>query len=304
MFSGASNFVEGVDTAFVVILSISIFFLIAITAVMILFIVKYNKKRNPTASKVKERPLLEIIWTVIPTLLVIVMFYYGWTGYKTMRDVPKDAIPVKVTARMWSWNFEYENGKSSNTLKVPLNKPVKLNMESMDVLHSLYIPSFRLKEDIVPGKENFMWFTAEKQGEYDIFCAEYCGMQHSSMLSKVEVLAEEEFISWYGKEKTAEELNVPMGLQLIEKHGCKACHTFDGSKLVGPSFKGLIGSTKIVLTDGKEREIIADKDYITRSLYEPNADIVKGFNKGLMIVYKDQVSEEDIDAIIEYIETL
>lgn len=304
MFSGASNFVDGVDTAFLVILSISIFFLVAITAVMIVFIIKYNKKRNPTASKVKERPMLEVIWTVIPTILVMVMFYYGWTGFKNMKRVPKDAIPIKATARMWSWNFEYNNGKSSNTLKVPIGKPVKLDLYSMDVLHALYIPAFRLKEDVVPGKDNFMWFTAEKLGEYDIFCAEYCGMQHSAMLSKVEVLTEEEYSAWYGQEKTEEEMNMPLGLQVIDKHGCKACHSFDGTKLVGPSFKGLVGKKEIVITDGKEREVVADRDYIIRSIYEPNADVVKGYNKGLMVVYKDQISEEEIDAIIEYIETL
>lgn len=304
MFSGASNFVDGVDTAFLVILGISIFFLIAITAVMILFIIKYNKKRNPVASKVRERPILEITWTVIPIILVLVMFYYGWTGFKPMKEVPNDAINIKATARMWSWNFEYKNGKTSNTLKVPLGKAVKIDLVSMDVLHSLYIPAFRLKEDIVPGKDNFMWFIAEKLGEYDIFCAEYCGMQHSAMLSKVEVLNEQEYLTWYGKEKTEEELNMPLGLQLINKHGCKACHTFDGSTLVGPSFKDLFERNRIVITDGKKHELKADKEYFKRSLYEPNADVVKGFNKGLMMIYKDQISEEEIDSLIEYIETL
>lgn len=304
MFSGASNFVDGVDTAFLVILGISIFFLIAITAVMILFIIKYNKKRNPVASKVRERPILEITWTVIPIILVIVMFYYGWTGFKPMKEVPKDAINIKATARMWSWNFEYKNGKTSNTLKVPMGKAIKIDLVSMDVLHSLYIPAFRLKEDIVPGKDNFMWFIAEQLGEYDIFCAEYCGMQHSAMLSKVEVLNEQKYLTWYGKEKTEEELNMPLGLQLINKHGCKACHTFDGSTLVGPSFKDLFERNRIVITDGKKHELKADKEYFKRSLYEPNADVVKGFNKGLMIIYKDQISEEEIDSLIEYIETL
>ena len=149
-----------------------------------------------------------------------------------------------------------------------------------------------------------MWFIAEQPGEYDIFCAEYCGMQHSAMLSKVEVLSEEEYQAWYGAEKTIEELNLPLGLQIINKHGCKACHTFDGSTLVGPSFKDLFKRTRTVITDRKEHELKADREYFKRSLFEPNADVVKGFNRGLMIVYKDQISEEEIDALIEYIDSL
>ena len=159
MNSGASNFAQGVDMAFYVILGISVFFLVGITATMIWFVIRYSRKRNPVAKNIKDNTKLEIIWTVIPTILVLVMFYYGWIGYMPMKRVPNGAIEIKATGRMWSWQFVYENGKSSNILVVPLNKPVKLNLYSPDVLHSLYIPSFRIKEDVVPGLNNIMWFT-------------------------------------------------------------------------------------------------------------------------------------------------
>jgi cytochrome c oxidase subunit 2 len=172
--SGASNFVEGVDLAFTIILGASIFFLIAITIVMIYFVLRYRKSRNPEASQIHGNNRLEIIWTVIPTILVLVMFYYGWMGYKPMREVPDDAIPIKVYGQMWSWSYEYENGKISDKLVVPLDKAVKLDLISRDVLHSFYIPAFRIKEDVVPGYENYMWFIAQEEGTYDVFCAEYC----------------------------------------------------------------------------------------------------------------------------------
>jgi cytochrome c oxidase subunit 2 len=145
MYSGASNFVEAVATAFVVILGISLFFLVGITVTMIYFVWRYNKKRNPKATPIEGNTTLEIVWTAIPTALVLVMFYFGWAGWKPMKETPPDAMRVKTTARMWSWSFEYENGKLSNKLVLPVNKPVVLDLVSVDVIHSLYIPAFRLK---------------------------------------------------------------------------------------------------------------------------------------------------------------
>lgn len=300
--SGASNFVHGVDLTFMIILGISLFFLVGITAVMIYFVVRYNKKRNPKSSNIEGNTKLEVIWTVIPLGLVLVMFYFGWIGYKPMRKVPADAIPLKAVAQMWSWSFEYPNGKKSAELVVPLNKPVKLDLFSRDVIHSLYIPAFRIKEDVVPGKNNYMWFKAQKEGEYDLFCAEYCGDRHSYMLSKVRVLPESEYDTWLTQS------DIPAGehpgLTLIKQNGCVACHSMEGIKIVGPSFKGIYGHETEVITDGKERKVMVDDDYIKRSIYEPNADVVKGFNPGLMISYKQQISEEDVQKIIDYIKEL
>ena len=193
----ASNFVEGVDEAFVFIMGVSFIFLIGLTFTMLYFVYKYNQKKNPVATQIKGSTKLEIIWTVIPVILVLVMFYYGWAGWAPMRNPPKDSFNIKVVARMWNFTFEYENGKKTDTLFVPQNKAVRLNLNSLDVIHSLYIPAFRIKEDVVPGSEKFVWFIPQKEGIYDLFCTEYCGLNHSYMLNLVKVMPDKEFNAWY-----------------------------------------------------------------------------------------------------------
>lgn len=298
----ASNFVKGVDTSLWVILGISVFFLVGITVTMIYFVIRYNKKRNPKATNIKGNHMLEIIWTVIPTILVLVMFYYGWAGFKPMRQVPDDAMVITAHGQMWSWSFEYDDGRRSENLVIPVDKPIKLEMISHDVIHSLYIPAYRLKEDVVPGQDSWMWFKGLETGTFDIFCAEYCGQRHSYMLSHLEVLPQAEYDTWY-----AEKLGVSddhPGLSILKQNACLSCHSTDGTVLVGPSFKGLIGKTELVITNGIEREISVDEIYIERSIYEPNADITKGFTPGLMISYKENLSQENIASIIEYFQTL
>jgi cytochrome c oxidase subunit 2 len=186
-----------VDKIFLFIVGISVLLLALITVLMIYFVVRYGRKRHPEAVDIEGNTLLEIVWTIIPTALVLAMFYYGWIGFKAMRDVPDDAMNVSVTGQMWFWKFEYKNGRQTDSLHVPVGKPVKLNIESLDVIHSLYIPAFRIKEDAVPGAETYLWFVAENEGDFDIFCAEYCGTGHSSMNSKVIAHPEEEFRRWY-----------------------------------------------------------------------------------------------------------
>jgi len=310
MFSGYSNFSGGVDMAFAIIIGISLFFLIGITAVIIYFIFKYNKKNNPVASEIEGSTKLEIIWTVIPVILVLFMFWIGWSSYIPQRKVPADAMKIKVTAQMWSWRFEYENGKVEDTLYLPVNRAVVLNMVSVDVIHSLYIPAFRVKEDVVPGKaENYMWFKPMVIGSYDLFCAEYCGLRHSYMGTMVEVLDKKAFDKWYAA--TPPKMDSTMaakpgveGRMIMDKKACFACHSIDGTKLVGPSYKGIFGHKLIVETNGKEREIVVDEGYLKKSILEPEADIVKGYPKGAMVSYKAQLTDQEIDKIIEYIKTL
>ncbi|PKP47535.1 MAG: cytochrome c oxidase subunit II [Bacteroidetes bacterium HGW-Bacteroidetes-11] len=310
MYSGASNFVTATDTAFVVIIGISVIFLVGITAIMLWFIYRYSKKRNPVATQIHGSNTLEVVWTIIPTILVLVMFFYGWAGYSPMRNAPKDAMKIRATARMWSWMFEYENGIKTDTLYVPLDKAVALDLISVDVIHSLYIPAFRVKEDMVPGKTNKMWFIAQKEGKYELFCTEYCGLSHSYMFTEVKVLPQKEFDAWYARMSDttlqAEAAKTPgvKGKQLVQMNGCIACHSVDGSKLIGPSFKGIYGQTHSVITNDKEREVVVDDEYIKRAIYEPNDDVVKGYTKGMMISYKEQLSEAEIAEIIEYLKTL
>lgn len=311
MYSNLSNFAKGVDDAFLFILSIAIFFLVSITIVMVVFIVRYNRKKNPQATQIHGSTSLEIIWTIIPIILVLFMFYFGWKGFRPMKEkAPKNSITIKTTARMWSWSFQYPNGKITDSLYIPVGKPVRLELNSMDVIHSLYIPSFRLKQDVVPGRHEIMWFIPEKEGRYDIFCTEYCGLQHSYMISAVNVLSDTSYNKWYkdttavAAAKTAGAAPGAQGLAILKKNGCLACHSLDGSKIVGPSYKGLFGRTETVVTNGSERQVKADEGYIHKSIYEPNADVVKGFTPGMMISYKNTVSEEDIKQIIEYFKTL
>jgi cytochrome c oxidase subunit II len=199
MFDDLSNFANSVDGTFLFTLIVSVFFLVLITVLMIFFVIKYSRKRNPKATNIHGNMFLEIAWTGIPTILVLIMFWYGWQGYKEMVDVPENAMPIDVTAQMWKWSFKYEDGKTTDSLYVPVNTPIKLTLHSNDVNHSFFIPAFRLKKDVFPNRERIAWFIAKETGEYDIACSEYCGLNHSYMYSKIFVLPEEEFKNWmYG----------------------------------------------------------------------------------------------------------
>jgi len=191
------NVVQSTDTTFIIIIGISIFFLLIITVAMFYFMYKYSRKRNPVATDITGNTSLEILWTVIPTILVMVMFFYGYSGFKAMRNAPADAMTVKVIGRMWAWSYEYENGVKSDTLFVPTGKPIKLELTSTDVNHSFYIPAFRVKEDAIPGRKNYMWFDPQADGEYVVECAEYCGLSHSYMLSKIYSIPKDKFDAWY-----------------------------------------------------------------------------------------------------------
>lgn len=304
MYSGASNFVEAVDTAFFVIIGSSVVLLIAITIVMFYFIIRYNKKRHPVAVDIEGNNWLELLWTVIPTVLVLLMFWYGYIGYAPMKQVPDDAIEITVTARMWSWTFEYDNGRKSDKLIVPHNKPVKLDLVSVDVLHNLYIPAFRIKEDVVPGGDNFMWFIAQKKGSYDILCAEYCGLRHSYMITKLDVLSPEDYEEWYTMPLDSMMSQEEQWYDITRANGCIGCHSTDGSKLVGSTFKDLYGSQTTVIEGGEEKIITVDKPYLRRAIYDPIGEVVKGYPAGVMPVYKDQISDEDVEKIILYIKSL
>lgn len=188
---------EQVNRTFYYIVAVSIALLLLVTFLMIYFVVKYRRSANRKPVDIEGNLLLEIVWTIIPVALVVSMFYYGWMGFKTMREVPDNAMTVVVTGQMWFWSFEYSNGRRTEVLTVPVGWPVKLEVRSLDVVHSLYIPAFRVKEDAVPGAENYLWFQADEPGTYDIFCAEYCGTEHSSMITKVVALPIDEFREWY-----------------------------------------------------------------------------------------------------------
>jgi cytochrome c oxidase subunit 2 len=304
MFSGASNMVEGVDRAFAVIFGIAFIFIIGITAFMIYTVIKYRQSKGHKAKQFSGSMKLEILWTVIPLGLVMLMFYYGWIGFAPMRKVPPDAMKIVAIGRMWEWEFDYGDGRISRELVIPVNKPVRLDLKSEDVNHSLFIPAFRVKEDVVPGYNNFLWFTPYYVGEYDILCTEYCGLLHSSMTSKTRVMSQEDFDIWLDQLAVASAIPIPEGLTLLRNTGCLACHSVDGSRLVGPSFKGYWGSERVIIENGDEKTITADQAYTLQSIYDPNSQVVKGFSPGLMQSYTDVVSEEDALKMIEYLKEL
>jgi cytochrome c oxidase subunit 2 len=305
----ASNFVSTFNTSYYFITGIALVLIVGITLVMLWFVFRYNKKKNKVAIQNEGNTRLEIIWTVIPFLLALAMFYFGWAGWKPMTRAPKDALNITTVARMWSFSFQYENGKKSPDLVIPVNTPVKIKLTSLDVLHSLYIPAFRVKSDIVPGTEKMMWFLPQLVGEFDLYCAEYCGLRHSYMNAKVKVLSQKDYAIWYADSSTVlteAKAATPgsEGLKIMINQGCNACHSSDGSRIVGPSYLNLFGNKQVVVREGKDVDIVVDEDYIKRSILDPNYEIVKGYPKGMMQSYKAVLTDDDISKIIEYLKSL
>jgi len=199
MVLAVSEITREVDHAFLLIGGVSLFLLLGVTVAMVWFVAKYHRSHHKTTKQIKGHTLLEIVWIVIPTIIVIWMFFVGYEGFALMRNAPSDSMLVRVTGQKWSWSFEYvDRGLTSDKLFVPVNKPVKLLLTAPkgDVIHSFYIPDFRVKEDVLPERETTMWFEAEREGTYHIFCAEYCGKGHSEMRSELIVLSEDDYREW------------------------------------------------------------------------------------------------------------
>ncbi|HXE96913.1 MAG TPA: cytochrome c oxidase subunit II [Dongiaceae bacterium] len=294
---------EAIDPVFMFIFGACLVLLIGITAAMITFVIRYHRSRAPEpTSQVESNLWLEIVWSAFPTLLVMAMFWYGWAGYRALRDVPKGAMEVTATARTWSWEFRYDNGKTSPRLYVPAGKPVRVELVSKDVIHGFFLPAFRVKRDVVPGMSNYAWFVATKPGSYDLFCSQYCGTGHSAMITTVEALPEAEFAAWLSQGTGGGAAVKIDGGKLAREKGCLGCHSLDGSPGVGPSFKGLMGRSVVVITSGGERTITVDDAYLRRSIREPQADLVKGFQP-IMPTFND-LKEEEIEALVEFMETV
>jgi cytochrome c oxidase subunit II len=299
MMLGPSNTAGRIDSAFMVIVAACVVLLTAVTVCMVVFLIRYNRKRHPRPERVGESLLLEIVWTVVPTILVILMFYFGWVDFEFIRNPPKDAATVHVTARQWSWLFTYDNGKQSDLLRVPLGRPVKLVMTSLDVLHSLYIPAFRIKEDCVPGMKTHLWFTANKAGSYDLFCTEYCGAGHSHMRAKVIALTPDDFQTWLNTAESTALADV--GPRLLQNKGCIGCHSLDGTSKIGPTFKALFGRREIVVMGGQEKEIAVDEVFIRAHILDPRAATVKGYPP---VMPQVPMTDDELKTIVAYLESV
>ena len=209
---------------------------------------------------------------------------------------------VKVIARQWSWLFQYENGAQDTELRVPIGKPVKLLLTSQDVIHGFYAPAFRIKQDAVPGMTNYLWFQATQTGTYDVMCSQYCGLEHSHMLTKIVVLPEEEFTKWYQSQKEKVAVKVPsLGAKLYQDKGCIGCHSTDGSPRVGPTFKGLFGKREEVTKAGKETPVVVDEVFIRNYIENPNVVRVEGYPP---IMPKISMTDEELIALVDYIKSL
>jgi cytochrome c oxidase subunit II len=303
IFSGSTG-LSGrvVDNVFLYILTICVFLLGLITFLMVYFVIRYRRGKHPKPADIEGSTWLEITWTVIPTLIVLTMFYYGLTGFEFLKKVPEGAMVVKVIARQWSWLFQYENGIQESELRVPVGKPVKLLLTSQDVIHGFYAPAFRIKQDVVPGMTNTLWFQPTEVGTFDVMCSQYCGLEHSHMLSKIVVLSQEEFTKWYqGKKEEGEAKGPPSGFQLYQVRGCVGCHSTDGSPRVGPTFKGLFGKREVVISEGKKETLVVDEAFVRKFILEPNRVHIEGYPP---IMPKISMTDEELTALVDYMKSL
>lgn len=294
-----------VDNIFYLILSIATFFFLLIVVLMTVFVILYRRREGvaPGVAPSHNTPL-EVAWTVVPVGIVAMLFYLGFNGYMDMRTMPREGYEIRVIGQKWKWLFQYPNGHVDENLHVPVAEPVRLTMTSEDVIHSLFIPAFRVKMDVVPGRYTQTWFQALEPGAYDLYCSEYCGTGHSDMLAKVIVHKPGEFKKWLAEAGDFMKNKTPAqaGEELYRRRGCAQCHSTDGTARAngGPSFKGIYGK-RVDFEDGTSAT--ADDNYLRESILDPQAKIVAGY-RPIMPTYKGLVNDREITAIIEFIKSL
>ncbi|HRV82622.1 MAG: cytochrome c oxidase subunit II [Planctomycetes bacterium] len=294
-----------IDFAFYFILAICTFFFVLIVGLGILFVVKYRKRPGYVPKPSPHHSLkLEITWSVIPIILCVFMFWFGFTSYMHGRTMPAKAEQISVVAAKWRWEFQYGSpNRVSPELHVPVNEPVVMTMRSLDVIHSFFIPAFRTKLDVVPGRYSKVWFTPTKEGEYQLFCTEYCGTGHSGMAARVIVQSREDYEAWVAG-LDVKDSDFPTAWQwgeyLFTKKGCAVCHHVDGTKLVGPPLNLAFGNER-KFADGTS--LVADENYIRESILVPGAKVVEGYPNA-MTPYQGLVNDSELDGLIAYIKHL
>ena len=298
--SQASTLAGRVDNLYFFMLAVTAFFSVLIAVMVVTFALKYRRRAaDDVGANIHGSTALEVVWTAIPLVIAMVMFVWGTSVYFAIAKPPADAMEVYIIGKRWMWKAQHVTGQREiNRLHVPVGQPVKLLISSEDVIHSYYIPAFRVKMDAVPGKTTSMWFEATAPGEYHLFCAEYCGTQHSGMIGKIVALEPREFQQWLGGGPVQGSLP-EAGEQLFTQLGCMTCHRDDAGAR-GPSLTGLFGSP-VQLANGQT--VIADESYIRESILNPTAKMVAGYAP-LMPTYQGQVSEEGVASLIAYIKSL
>ncbi len=297
----ASTIAQPVDLLYFFLIAVSAFFALVISVLIVIFASKYRKSRpDAKSAHIEGSTLLEVIWTVIPLGLTMVMFAWGTILFFDQARMPADALEFTVTGKQWMWKVQHPTGQREiNDLHVPIGKPCRLTMTSEDVIHSYYIPAFRTKQDVVAGRYSELWFEASKLGTYDIYCAEYCGTEHSKMVGKVTVMTQQDYEMWLSG-AVANETPVQAGERLFTAMRCITCHN-STSTARGPDLTGQFGKD-VRLASGAS--VNFDAEYVRESILNPAAKTVEGFQAGLMPTYQGQLKEEDILSLIAYLKTL
>lgn len=292
----ASAAARDTDLLFVAMLALCGVVALGVFVAMVFFAVRYRHSARVPRASIARNLGLEITWTLVPLVLFVVVFVWAARDFVQLYRPPADALPVYVVAKQWMWKLQHRNGRREiNELHVPLGQPVRLVMTSQDAIHSFFVPAFRLKQDVVPGRYTALWFTATRLGEFQLFCAEYCGSEHSRMLGRIVVMPPAEYARWLGSGSEQPSL-VQYGFARFRQLGCSGCH-LPGSTVHAPSLDGLLGRT-VHLQGG--RALVADETYVRDSILLPKKDIVAGFEP-VMPSFAGQVSEEDIQALIAYL---
>jgi cytochrome c oxidase subunit 2 len=299
----ASTMAGRVDGLYFYMLAVSAFFLVLVAALVIVFAVKYRRRaHDEVGANIHGSTALEVVWTAIPLLIALSMFVWGTNVYFAMAKPPADAMEIYVIGKRWMWKAQHLTGQREiNELHVPVGQPIKLLIASEDVIHSYFVPAFRTKMDAVPGRTTSMWFEVQEPGEYHLFCAEYCGTQHSGMIGRIVAMSQHDFQEWLatGGTQPTQATLPEAGEQLFTQLGCVTCHRADSAGR-GPDLTGVFGST-VQLANGET--VIADEAYLRESILNPTARMVAGYPP-LMPTYQGQVSEEGIAALIAYIKSL
>ena len=303
----ASEIATRVDSLYAFLLWASFISCVLVIGGFLYFTVKYKRKSdNDKTAYISHNTYLEFLWSFIPFVIFMFVFAWGFYIFKDMRSMPKDALEILVEGQKWNWTFYYKNGKiSASELVVPVNTPVKLVMTSKDVLHSFFIPAMRNKQDLVPGRYTTLWFNADKKGDFQVFCAEYCGDQHSGMLAKLKVINREDFDQWLQNDPYKGLTMIEVGHKVYEAR-CIACHSLTvensaakGAAQIAPGWKGLYGDQR-TFSDGTTGK--ADENYLRESILNPNAKTVAGYSP-VMPTFAGQLSEQEIMSVIEMIKS-
>ncbi len=296
---------EGVDFLFRLHMGLISFFFSLIVVFVIYSIVVFRARKGDEGDGeyIHGHTTLEIVWTVVPLIIVI---YLGFLGTKVLGEVTQaqpDEKVIQVTGFQWGWRFEYpEEGITSTTLVLPKDQPIRLEMQSEDVIHSFFIPEFRVKQDLVPGHVTTLRITPTKEGGFVLRCAELCGTRHAYMLADVQVLERADYDAWVAEQTAQAELPpAELGAKIAQTQGCQGCHSLDGSPSAGPTWKGLFGREE-TLADGST--VVVDEEYLRESILHPQAKVVEGFQPIMPTNYGEKLSNEEINAIIEFIKTL